>query len=53
MTLEYFWKGSNKRARLTACPACGQEFGNDGGLKRPSHIRDHRPEDFGLSPMRE
>ncbi|MFB6186451.1 MAG: hypothetical protein ABEI86_06240 [Halobacteriaceae archaeon] len=43
-------KGQKKGIKMTACP-CGYELGHSEQLE--AHLlRDHNPEDFGLTPMR-
>lgn len=49
------------RLRLQWCPICGPsvqfsipgENGSEGFAKPDEHIASHRPEQFGLSPLRE
>ncbi|MFC4449842.1 hypothetical protein [Halorussus aquaticus] len=41
-----------ERQLLTACPACGEDL--SGKTKTSDHfLRDHLPEDFGLTPLGE
>lgn len=52
MTLEVHGLYDHK-LRLIECPACGEPIpATPGGANGPSsHIAQHSPEDFGLSPI--
>jgi competence CoiA-like predicted nuclease len=42
------------RVSMTECPVCGKTFGIPSGGALSSHfLHDHKPEDFGLSPLGE
>jgi hypothetical protein len=54
LTLEYHEEdfgpgGPTYLARLVECPACGEDL--EDATNRPTHIGQHDPEDFGLSPL--
>lgn len=48
----------SERLRLVECPACGEDWTDDYNSNGPSGIaehllKDHLPEDFGLTPLQE
>lgn len=36
---------------LVECPACGADLSDTNGIGRTSHIAEHTPADFGLTPL--
>jgi len=43
---------TGRHARITECPACGEEFSELTGREISNHLlHDHTPADFGLSPL--